>query len=180
MVADAAPGIVALVGGECTGKTTLAQALAVGLPAVNVPEALRTFVATKGRVPDQAEQTDVLASQIAAEEQAVADAREEGIAWAVSDSGALMTAVYSALYYDDYDLMAPAIERSRTYHLTVWCDDDFGWLPDEGQRDGVHQRRAAQRLIGEVLVASGLRWIKVSGAVAARTQLVQAALGLPG
>ncbi len=51
-----APRRIGLVGGEGTGKTTLASALAVALPACVVDESLRAFVEREGRTPRADEQ----------------------------------------------------------------------------------------------------------------------------
>ena len=46
------------MGAESTGKSTLAAALGVSLPAVVVPESLRRFVDEHGRVPTRTELDD--------------------------------------------------------------------------------------------------------------------------
>ena len=49
------PRLICLIGAECTGKTTLAQALAQQMAGLWVPEYLRQFTqATRSAPPDPA------------------------------------------------------------------------------------------------------------------------------
>lgn len=123
---------VAVVGAECSGKSTLCSDLRGTLGGTLVPEYLRTFVNEHQRVPRREEQAGVMAGQISHEVQAIAG----GPDWVWSDSGALMTAIYSLMYYDDSSLLAPALDHHRKYAATIWCDIDVPWMPDDGQRDG--------------------------------------------
>ncbi|MGB2970389.1 MAG: AAA family ATPase, partial [Candidatus Nanopelagicales bacterium] len=68
-VAEAAaePGLIGLLGGECSGKTTLGRALGKALPARYVPGALREFVDREGRTPTHAEQRAIMRAQMAAD-----------------------------------------------------------------------------------------------------------------
>jgi nicotinamide riboside kinase len=76
-------GLVSIVGGESTGKSTLAAALGEDLPAVVVGEFLRTWVHQQGRVPLSAEQATVLAAHRASEVSALLAADLTGQAWVV-------------------------------------------------------------------------------------------------
>ncbi|MGB3676680.1 MAG: AAA family ATPase, partial [Candidatus Nanopelagicales bacterium] len=55
----AAPRVIAVIGGECSGKSTLANALAQDLDAVLAVEELRKFVEEYGRPPLVNEQAAV-------------------------------------------------------------------------------------------------------------------------
>ncbi len=167
-----APGVIALIGAEGTGKTTLARALAEELGAALVPEALRAFVDEHGRPPAAGEQARVMSAQIAAEAKAAA-----GGGWVVSDSGALMTAVYSVLYYADRSLAPAALRHHRTAcALTVWCAPDIPWAADPGHRDGPAIREAGDEAIGALLAGADLRVVRVCGDVRLRLASVRRAL----
>jgi nicotinamide riboside kinase len=142
-------GLISVVGGESTGKSTLAAALADLLPAVIVTEFLRDWVKARGRVPLPAEQASVMAAHRASEESALLRADRTGKPWVVSDSGPLMTAVYSLQYYDDAALLPQALEWTAQCDTVVWCQDDFPWQPDP-QRDGPHARAGSQRVLAEI------------------------------
>ena len=147
---DPAAGLIGVVGGESTGKSTLAAALGMRLPAIVVPEYLRTWVERhRGQVPQPGEQAEIMAAHRAAEVSGMRDAERSGLAWVVSDSGPLMTAVYSIQYYDDPSLLPLAIEWAARNDLILWCQDDFPWQPDP-QRDGSQARATSQQLLAEI------------------------------
>ena len=147
------PGLISVVGGESTGKSTLAAALGTRLPAVVVGEHLRDWVSAHGgRVPRPDEQADVMAAHRESERSALAHAHREGREWVVSDSGPLMTAVYSIQYYDDFTLLDRAVEWTARSDWVVWCQDDFPWQPDP-QRDGAHARATSQEILAGIFAA---------------------------
>lgn len=167
--------MLAVIGGESTGKSTLARALARDLPAVQVPETLRSWVERHGRVPRADEQRAVMREHAEAEAVALDHAAQEGLSWVVSDSGPLMTAVYSLLYYDDSTLLDEALALTARARLVVWCSDDFPWASDP-MRDGPEVRQATQVVIGEVIPSVEAPWVMVSGSVAQRVAQVRAAI----
>jgi nicotinamide riboside kinase len=69
------PHLICLIGAECTGKTTLAQALAERMDGLWVPEYLRAFTDANGRTPGQHEQLDILREQMRQEAAALVSAR---------------------------------------------------------------------------------------------------------
>lgn len=163
------PRVVALVGGECTGKSTLARALSDSLPAAIVSEALRAFTEQHGRVPRQDEQVEIVMAQQAAEAETIA---ETALDWVVCDPATLMTAVYSRIYYDDDALTDAAIVHAElTYEAIIWCDRDLPWTPDSGQRDGAEWRDLAHEALTQILpridipifVASGSESDRLAG-----------------
>lgn len=166
--------LVSIVGGESTGKTTLADALVRQLPAVAVPETLRDWVIREGRVPRVEEQIEVLREHQLAETRALAQPTPP--LWVVSDSGPIMTATYSIVYYGDHSLVAEATRASDSLALVVWCRADIPWVADGGQRDGPQMRDAAQEMLGKVLRDSGLPYLEVEGSLDERVDQVRARL----
>ena len=143
------PRVVALVGGECTGKSTLARVLCDCLPASLIPEALRAFTQEQGRVPRQEEQVEIAMAQQEVEAETIA---ETALDWVVCDPATLMTAVYSRLYYADDSLEEPAIVHAElTYDAIIWCDRNLPWTPDPGQRDGAEWRDHAHEVLAKLL-----------------------------
>jgi len=156
------PKLIGLLGGECTGKSTLARDLALALDAELVPEALRAFVDRTGRVPRADEQAAIAAAQCALEAAAIEAAIERGARWVVCDPCVLMTAVYSVAYFCDDSLLAPALIHQRQYAVTLWCDVDLPWR-DDGQRDGPPYRDRVDQLLAAIIGTHGLQVTKVSG-----------------
>ena len=143
-------GLISVVGGESTGKSSLAAALGARLSAVVVGETLRAWVDRHGgRVPLADEQPAVMAAHRDAEVAALRRAERGGRRWVVSDSGPLMTAVYSIQYYEDDSLLPLALEWTARGTQVVWCQDDFPWQPDP-QRDGSHARATSQQILAEI------------------------------
>lgn len=119
------------------------------LPAVVVAEFLRIWVDQRGRVPLPTEQASVMAAHRESEISALRQADQAGLPWVVSDSGPLMTAVYSIQYYDDASLLPLALEWTAHSDRVLWCQDDFPWQPDP-QRDGSPARATSQQILAAI------------------------------
>lgn len=168
-----AAGLITVVGGESTGKSTLAAALGDRLPAVVVGEFLRDWVDRRGRVPGPAEQIEVLTGHRESELTALREADRTGRSWVVSDSGPLMTAVYSVQYYDDASLLPVALEWAQHSTLLVWCQDDFPWSPDP-QRDGPQARATSQQILADTFAGHpAVSVLTVRGSTEERVRAVQ-------
>jgi len=145
-----------LLGGECTGKTALAQALASALanaitprPVSVVPEALRDFTIRTNRPPLRHEQEEIWKQQSQLLRAAKLASTDEG--WVVCDPAPLMTAVYSVQYFDDDSLLSRALETTDPGDVIVVCLPDIPWEPDGIQRDGPQARQRTHELL-EALV----------------------------
>lgn len=154
-----------LLGGECTGKTALAQALADHItirPVSVVPEALRDFTSRTGRTPSLGEQQGILRQQTQLLMEAKRAIPDAGLV--ICDPAPLMTAVYSVQYFDDDSLVSRALESTDPADVVVVCSPDMPWEPDGIQRDGPVARQRTHdllealilpRLSNEVIVVSG-------------------------
>ena len=174
------PELISVVGGESTGKSVLAAALGTRLPALVVGEYLRSWVDERGRVPLRTEQAEVMAAQRDCEVSALRHVASAGGSWVVSDSGPLMTAVYSIQYYDDDSLLPRAVEWTAQSSRVVWCQDDFPWQPDP-QRDGSHARAKSQEILTKIFADyPELPMLAVRGSIDDRAQTVTESLPLRG
>jgi nicotinamide riboside kinase len=151
-----------LIGAECTGKSAVASALALELGAVHVPEALRTFVETRGRVPLVEDQAGIMSEQRASALMARLDHPDSLL---ICDPLPLMTAIYSMAYFDDSSLLVESLADAHTYDLIWWCRPDLPWVPDGDQRDGEQRRAQVDELIGQVVRESGLSVIVLTGSI---------------
>lgn len=162
-----------LIGGECTGKSALARAVATRLtdrPVTVVPEVVRAFVVRQGRAPTQDEQEGIWQEQTDLLEAAIARSPASGLV--ICDPAPVMTAVYSIQYFDDFTLLPAALDAANTSDLVVWCAPDIPWEHDGIQRDGPQARARTHDLLTE-LVVPGLdpnRIVSVSGPVDDRVQ----------
>ena len=156
--------IIAILGAESTGKTTLAAALAAGLSSQGVarvawvPELLREWCAAQGRTPRRDEQAGILQTQ---SERIAAAAATHAVV--VCDTTGLMTAVYSRLIFNDRSLDAPAIAHHRGVALSLLTALDLPWVADGHQRDGPQVREPVDDTLRELLLAHALPFAVVGG-----------------
>jgi nicotinamide riboside kinase len=168
--------VVALLGAESTGKTTLATALGQALGAdgrrtVVVDEVLREFCDREARTPRRDEQ-----AAIAAEQTRRIAAAAAGAEVVVADTSALMIAVYSDLVFGDTSLYAAAEAEQRRYGLTLLTALDLPWQADGLQRDGPHVREPVDRRIRAALARAGVAFDPVSGGGSIRLEGALAAV----
>jgi nicotinamide riboside kinase len=150
--------------------------LGLRLPGVVVSEALRTWVNEQGRVPLPTEQNAVMDAHHQSESAALRQAEQTGQSWVISDSGPLMTAVYSIQYYDDASLLPQALEWTAHSTSVLWCQDDFPWQPDP-QRDGSHARATSQQILAAVFAENPqLPVLAVGGSLEERVEAVLTAV----
>jgi nicotinamide riboside kinase len=155
--------VVALLGAESTGKTTLAAAIGAALAARGlrvevVAEALREFCDTHARTPRRDEQAAIAAAQTARIDAAAA--RAEIV---VADTTALMIAVYSDFVFGDESLYADAIVAQRRVDLTLVTALDLPWRADGLQRDGAHVREPVDMLLRAALARAGVATATIGG-----------------
>lgn len=161
---------VALLGAECTGKSTLAEALAANFDAGLVTEYLREWCDTHGRTPLQHEQAHIAAEQAVRIEAA---ARRHALVFC--DTTPLITALCSQHYFNDDSLLANALAFQRRCDLTLLCAPDLPWQPDGIQRDGPEVRARFDTRLRDALAGAGLRWVDIQGDPAPRlAQALQA------
>jgi nicotinamide riboside kinase len=162
--------VIAIVGAESTGKSTLAPALAAriaadtGLACTSVDEHLRSWCERECRTPRLDEQRSIAEVQ----QQRIASAAERHDV-VVADTSALMIAVYSRLVFGDgsLDAWAGAAHAAQVSHTLVTALD-LPWQPDGLQRDGPHVRAPVDALLRELLAHHRIGWSLVSGSGPAR------------
>jgi nicotinamide riboside kinase len=168
--------VVAIVGAESTGKTTLAAQLATALRAEGhrvavVHEYLREFCDTHGRTPQAHEQAHIAAEQTRRIDEAV---RSHDIV--VADTTALMIAVYSETVFGDRSLYAQAEATQHGYALTLLTALDLPWQPDGLQRDGPHVREPVTALVRASLARAKVGYAVIGGTGEARLASAMAAV----
>jgi len=162
--------VVAIVGAESTGKTTLALALrdalvSQGRDAVVVAEYLREFCDCHARTPVQSEQAHIASEQAKRIDEAAA--RHEFV---IADTSSLMIAVYSELVFGDRSLYAEAQALQRRCDLTLLTALDLPWQADGHQRDGPHVREPVDALLRAALQRAGVGYAVVVGSGEKRLQ----------
>lgn len=161
--------MIAVVGAESTGKSTLTQGLtlalqsATGLRCALVTEYLRAWCITEGRTPRADEQAQIAAEQTHRIEQA---AQSHDVV--ICDTSALMTAIYSQYLFGDSSLIASGQNFHRRCALTLLTALDLPWVADGLQRDGAHVRKPIDTALRAALLSAGLNWAVVAGSGSAR------------
>jgi len=162
---------IAILGAESTGKTQLSQALAqritalTGLRCAVVPEWLRHWCEREGRTPAPHEQAGIALHQHALIDQA---AQDHDVV--ITDTTAIMTAVYSHMLFDDASLNAWAQAQQARCHHTLLTALDIAWQADGLQRDGPHVREPVDNRVRALLIGAGLPWSLVAGTGDARVE----------
>ena len=156
---------VVLTGPECSGKTTLAAALAEVFDVPWIPEAARRF-AEGSPEPLSAATVEPIARMSMQMEDAVvlAAARPKMI---VRDTDLVSTVVYARHYYGASPVWIEQAARTRLADLYLLCHPDLPWTSD-GVRDRPMQREELLADFRAALVAFGANVVEVSGVGDAR------------
>ena len=163
---------IAVLGAESSGKSTLCGALARRYDTLWVPEYLREFVDTHGRVPFESDQYGIACTQRAREDAAASAANE----FLFCDTTPLMTALYSRVYWGRVDAQLKQLAARHDYALTLVTAPDTPWVADGLMRESEEVRqRVYSMLVGE-LDARGIRFVLVEGDLPHRLRQVEAAL----
>lgn len=172
------PRLVCLAGAECTGKTTLAQALVAHFRGVAlwVPEYLRIFCERQGRTPERHEQLHIVQEQVQQEQQALESARHLGLSWVFCDTAPLLTAIYSDCLFSDPSLYAQARTLHERYALTLVLEPDIPWVADGILRDGAQARATVHARLVQSLAAWGVPYTRIGGQGAQRQRAALEAL----
>ena len=138
---------VVLTGSECTGKTTLARALAVHYHAAWSPEVARDYLERKGS-PLTAEDVEPIARGQRAAEDAVARGTGDVI---FLDTDLVSTVLYARHYYGACPSWIEQEARARRGDLYLLNHPDVAWKPDGLQRDRGDQRALMHELFVRTL-----------------------------
>ncbi|MBU6258051.1 MAG: ATP-binding protein [Burkholderiales bacterium] len=162
------PRRLALLGGESSGKTTLALALARRLGTVWVPEYGRRRWEELRRDLTPDELVEVAREQVRLEEEAAAAV--DGRGWIICDTTPLTTLQYCL---HDHGGAPPELVdlARRRYARTVVCEPDFGFVQDGCRRSNLFRAEQHAWTVGR-LTEMGVEYLTVHGTPAQRLQAV--------
>lgn len=166
---------IAVLGAESSGKSTLCEALARRYDTLWVPEYLREFVDTQGRVPFEDDQVGIARTQRAREDAAALQAKD----FLFCDTTPLMTALYSRVYWGRVDAgleRLTATHATSDYALTLVTAPDTPWVEDGLMRESPQVRERVFAMLVAELDARGIRFVLVEGDLPHRLRQVEAAL----
>jgi NadR type nicotinamide-nucleotide adenylyltransferase len=157
---------ICLLGGESSGKSTLAAALADHLGTRHVPEYGRElWEERKGDLRFEDMRT-IATAQVAREEEEAGKA----FRYLFCDTSPLTTLLYTRRLFHRSD---PVVEElaERPYDLTVLCEPDFAFVQD-GTRQDARFRDTQHAWYVDELTRRGTPWLQVGGNVPERVSAV--------
>ena len=170
---------VAILGAECTGKSTLAQELAQTCKSqyscAMVPEYLRLFVDQHQRVPLAEEQISIAQEQRRLEAEAGKTLHETGAEFSIlfCDTTPLLTSLYGEIVFGKADANVQAFAKNHDYDLTLVTELEFPWVQDGIMRDGpLAQTKVHYRLLAR-LDSWQIPYTKIQGNPAQRVKQAQ-------
>lgn len=167
---------ILILGAESTGKSALAEALARHYHSPWVPEYLREFVETGGRVPQEPDQLPIAETQLARERLALEQARSQGAAWLFCDTSPLLTSIYGEHYFKQVDPRLLDLAEQHDYDFTFVTAPDFPWQPDGILRESPAVRAHIHEKILAALEQAEIPHMLVTGSLSERVEQVSMAL----
>jgi len=161
---------VVLLGGESSGKSTLAEALGKRFATAWVPEYGRELWEAKGGELVFEDLLAIGVEQIRREEAALAASQR----WLFCDTSPLTTLFYSLEMFGRADPRLEALAE-RTYHHVFLCAPDFEFVQDGTRREPEFRERQDAWYVAE-LGRRGVAWSRLSGSVAERVERVSSVL----
>ncbi len=155
---------IAILGAESSGKSTLAAALASHYHTLWVPEYLREFVDTRGRVPQETDQYPIARTQMEREDAAALQAKR----FLFCDTTPLMTALYSRWYWGRVDAQLALLEGRHDYAVTLVTAPDSPWEADGLQRESEAVRQTVHEQVLQVLHEREIAYVLVTGSLEQR------------
>lgn len=155
---------VAIVGAECTGKTTLVHELARHYRTAWVPEYVREFVDKKKSLPELADIIKIAHGQ--KEREAILSAKAKQILFC--DTNLMMTVLYSDYYLGTCPPEVRQAAQEEYHDLVLFAQDDIPWIPDTLQRDGPEVRAILQDRIRQELNRRKIEYLPITGALKER------------
>ena len=160
---------VAVVGAECSGKTTLARALAEAFQTVCVPEYAREYLLADGEPRRRALTCTPGDLQAIAHKQAALEdelARQANRVL-VCDTNLLTTQLWHEHYFGESPANIRFLARQQAAELTLLCSPDVPWVAD-GLRDAPASREWFQERFRHELAALGWKTVMLSGSAERR------------
>ena len=170
------PVVIVLTGPECTGKSTLAEELAIQLDASLAREFARDYVARRRAALTAADVEPIARGQIALEDQARRATRHT----LVKDTDLVSTVVYAHHYYGACPAWIEQQAQHRLAHIYLLLAPDVPWRADGLQRDSPERRVACHELFNRTLRSWNAHVVAIAGAWTERRVQARAAIAALG
>ena len=166
---------IAIIGPECSGKTTLAQAIAAHYGAVPVPEMARIFPPVVGRRYTEPDLLLLAHEQVKAEQQGAS--RNGDLV--VCDTDILTICIWSEEVFGNVDPMLIELLRNTPYDHRFLCTPEMPWEADP-LRENPFDRDRLFAVYERWLERFDLPYTIISGPLDHRLKVVRSELNTPG
>ena len=151
---------IVLTGAECTGKSTLAQALSCHYGEPWTTEFVRGYVDQVDRELIETDLEEIFCGQIAAEDAGWAKSKR----FVIHDTNLLSSIIYAKHYFETTFDWADEAFLKRNYTLYLLCSPDgIEWKDDPGQRDSPSARKELHSMFNESLEKLKLPYFLLNG-----------------
>ncbi len=164
---------IAILGAECSGKTTLMQNILAyatyhKIAMVGIYEGVRGFVQRQGQAPqNHAQQYQLALDHFYLMQRYMLDKQ---YAYVLADTTPWLTQLYSQIYLgdddaapmDDMRLWHLAWQQQRKFDISILLKPDVKWVADGVQRDGPAMRSHVFQALKNSLDVYGLPYIELS------------------
>jgi NadR type nicotinamide-nucleotide adenylyltransferase len=165
---------IAIVGPECTGKTSLAKALALHYATDWVPEYARGYLDKLARPYELHDLLNIAQGQMRMEDEYTRDANKV----LICDTNMLVIKVWSEFKYHTCDRWVLNEMATRSYSLHLLMQTDVPWQADP-QREHPERREELFAIYKKELEAQQITYAEIGGTEAQRIALaIQAIDGL--
>ena len=158
---------IVITGPECSGKTSLARALAHTCPGVFVPEFARSYVSLLAGEYQRSDLVTIAQGQAALEDAAMGLGRYP----VICDTGFLVLRIWSMSKYGAVDEILERMFVDRSCDLYVLCAPDPVWRQD-GVRENPTDRWSLFYLYHKLLLDSSAAYLVVRGSLRQRLRTV--------
>ena len=162
---------IALIGGECTGKSSLAEALAKQYHTICVPEFARDYLIPRNGQYTLGQSILIAQGQVDREDDMAAKANRI----LFCDTDALATMIWSEYYFGQSYPAVRELAHSRHYDLYLLTSPDFPWV-DDGLRRSPDSREWFDQRFQQELESRHLPYVRVTGPLPHRMQTAQQAI----
>lgn len=164
---------IVITGTECSGKSTLSQALAERFGVPWVPEMARPYLDTLGKPYGEADLRAIADLQLRTEDERVAEHPAADLL--ICDTDLITIRIWGAEKYGRSDQWIVEQTEVRPYHLWLLCTPDIPWVYDP-QRENPHDRDRLFEVYRQMLQRLGKPYVVISGGEGERLKQAVAAL----
>ncbi len=159
---------IVFIGAECTGKSTIARAVAEHFGDPCSDEYVRQYVEQLDRSLDESDLEPIAQGQIRLEDDAYAKAAR----YVFHDTNLLSSILYAEHYFNTSIHWVDERFISRVYDRYFFCQPDIPWKADAGQRVGPQERERLHKQFESILERFRIPYITLEGSSEKRLNTV--------